>query len=97
MNEQNKYICAVCGESYKTIEERMNCESKCLAELRKAEEEKKRNEQKFKQKEKEKAIYKALDDANNMIAEYIKEYDTFTLNKSYPYLSHIFKFFPLWL
>lgn len=97
MNEQKNYICAVCGESYKTIEERMNCESKCLAKLKKAEEEKKRNEQKLKQQEKEQAIYKALDNVNTMIAEYLKEYDTLTLNKEYPYLSYIFKHLSWWL
>lgn len=33
----NKYACAICGKSYKTIEERIKCESKCVEERNKVE------------------------------------------------------------
>ena len=37
-----RYQCAICGKNYNTIEERIKCESTCLAEHKAAEEKKQR-------------------------------------------------------
>ena len=87
-----KYTCAICGESYESVEERVQCESKCIVHHKKAEEEKKRNEYATKKRESEQAINKELSNVNEMIAKHLKEYETVALNKNYPYLNYIFSF-----
>lgn len=84
------YTCAVCGKSYEAIEDRVKCESKCVADRKRAEEEKKRNEYATKKRESEQAIDKALSSVNEMIAKHLKEYDQLYLKRSYPYLKYMF-------
>lgn len=91
------YECAVCGKSYEHIEDRIECETKCVAERKKIEEEKKRNEHEAKRKEMASEIYADLDSLNVKLAKYFKAYDTLTLNKSYPYLKYLFNYGTLWL
>ena len=90
MKEPNMYHCAICGESYETVEERAACESKCLVERKKADEEKQREEYEKKRKASEHEIYETLSDANELIANHIKNYKKLSLNKSYPYLKYVF-------
>lgn len=94
--EPNMYHCAICGESYETVEERAACESKCLIERKKADEEKKREEYEKNRKASEKEIYAALSFANEAIAKHVKEYKTLSLEKNYPYLKYVFSNSPWW-
>ena len=90
-----EYYCGVCGNPYETVEERAQCESKCIEELKKIVEEQKRNEYEVKRKESAEAIYEALDNVNNMLATHFKEYHSISLNKGYIYLENIFNRSPL--
>lgn len=92
-----KYICAICGKEYESIPERAECESKCVAEAKKAEEVKKRNEYEAKRKESAQAIYEALDDVDEMIARHFDEYKTLLITKNYPHLKHLFSTLPWWI
>lgn len=89
MTKKNMYTCAVCGKSYDAIEDRVNCESKCLAELKKVSEEKKKNEYEAKRRESEKAICRALGDVNEMMAEHFATYNSLSIHKNYPYINYV--------
>ena len=84
------FYCGVCGNPYETVEGRAQCETNCIKELKKLEEEKKRNEYETKRKESTEAICEALDNINNMLSIHFKEYHSLSLNKGYPYLENIF-------
>lgn len=94
--ESTMYTCAICGESYETVEERAACESKCLVERKKANEEKQREEYERKRKVSEDEIYTALSAANELIANHVKNYKELSLKKNYPYLKYIFSNSPWW-
>ena len=89
--DNKMYTCAICGKSYTDLSERIACETKCLAERKKAEDEKKRNETKAKQNKSEKEIYEILDKAENMIKEHLNTYNSITLNDDYPCLRFMFR------
>ena len=84
------FYCGVCGNPYETVEERAQCETKCIEELKKLEEEKKRNEYEEKRKESAESIYEALDNINEMLADHFEKYHSLSLKKGYPYLQSIF-------
>ena len=73
-----KYTCALCGKHYATVEERNECEARCI---RKQKEEAKKiaAQEKAKQQEadakKIREDFKALSDA---ISEYVDKYDEYT-------------------
>lgn len=95
MNE--KYVCAICGKSYKHIEDRIACETKCLNERKIAEAKKKESEFKTKRTNSEKEIEKRLDEVNKMVEEHLNEYGNISLTHSYYYLSYIFSRHSLWM
>lgn len=72
-----KYTCALCGKHYGTVEERNECEARCI---RKQKEEAKKiaAQEKAKQQEadakKIREDFKALSDA---ISEYVEKYDEY--------------------
>ena len=72
-----KYTCALCGKHYATVEERNECEARCI---RKQKEEAKKiaAQEKAKQQEadakKIREDFKALSDA---ISEYVEKYDEY--------------------
>ena len=96
MKCENKYHCAVCGESYDTVEERVACETKCLRDRKEAEALKKLNEEKEERLNSEKAINEVLDKADKMIKEHLDKHETFTMSRSYYYLSYLFRKMHWW-
>jgi hypothetical protein len=80
MKEENKiyskqqYKCAICGEIYDAVQERMNCEMKCIKkqkeEVKKAAEEKKKAEQTARKQEVEKALEHAIELLNAYTNDY---------------------------
>ena len=86
-----QYVCAICGESYEHIEERIKCETKCLKTHKAAEEQKRLNEIAEKRKNSERAIEEKLAEADTMIKEHIAKYETLALCHNYYYLAYIFK------
>ena len=68
------YHCAICGKSYDTVDERVACETKCLAERKKAQaelEKKKLEEKKTTRKEEIEKKYKEL--LATLVNDYCKE------------------------
>ena len=68
------YHCAICGKPYDTVDERVACETKCLAERKKAQaelEKKKLEEKKTTRKEEIEKKYKEL---STLVKNYINDY-----------------------
>ena len=68
------YHCAICGKPYDTVDKRVACETKCLAERKKAQaelEKKKLEEKKTTRKEEIEKKYKEL---STLVKNYINDY-----------------------
>ena len=76
------YRCAICGKAYDTIEERVSCETKCLAARKKAqaELEKKRLEEKKTTRKAE--IEKKYKELATLVNDYCKDYGSLQLCES---------------
>ena len=84
------YKCEICGKEYERLEDRIECETKCLKEQKAAEELKKQNEYKNKRAESAKAIYEEFNKADKMVKEHLSKYKSLSLDKQYPYLKYVF-------
>lgn len=76
------YSCAICGKSYDTIDERVTCETKCLAARKKAQaelEKKKLEEEKVTRKAE---IEKKFKELSNLVNDYCKDYGSLQLGES---------------
>ena len=76
------YRCAICGKSYDTIDERVTCETKCLAARKKAQaelEKKKLEEEKTTRKAE---IEKKFKELSNLVNDYCKDYGSLQLGES---------------
>lgn len=75
------YKCAICGEVYESIAQRMNCECACLKkqeeEAKKAAERKKAAEYEARKKE----VDMAFDHAYELKEKFLKDYDSYTYSK----------------
>lgn len=85
--ETNKvqYHCAICGNAYDTIDERVACETKCLAARKKTQEElkkKKLEEEKTTRKAEIDAKYKEL---ATLVKDYCHDYGSLKIDDD-PYL-----------
>ena len=84
------YKCAVCGEVYSSIAQRMNCEQACLKnqeeEERKAAEAKKKEEQEARKAE----VDMAIEYAEKLLNAYIDDYGTYHKCDD---LDDVFRFF----
>lgn len=89
------YRCAICGKAYDTIDERVACETKCLAARKKAqvELEKKRLEEKKTARKAE--IEKKYKELATLVKDYCKDYGSLQIGESncfeddYPTLSKL--------
>lgn len=74
---EEKYTCALCGKHYSTVEERNECEARCIhnkkEEIKKAAAQEKAKQQEADAK-KIREDFKALSDA---ISEYVEKYDEY--------------------
>lgn len=76
------YHCAICGKPYDTVDERVACETKCLAARKKAQaeiEKKKLEEQKNTRKAEIEKKYKEL---ATLVNDYCKDYGSLHLGES---------------
>lgn len=76
------YRCAICGKAYDTIDERVACETKCLAARKKAQaelEKKKLEEEKVTRKAE---IEKKFKELSNLVNDYCKDYGSLQLGES---------------
>lgn len=89
LSDKPLYHCGVCGKSYKTVGERVACETKCIAERKKAKE-KLEKEMKDRKKAASKAeIEKKYKELVELINDYCKDYGSIQLGES-----HYFDDFP---
>lgn len=77
-----KYYCAVCGKSYDTIDERVTCETKCLAARKKAQEELKKKKLEEEKTTRKAEIEKKLKELSNLVNDYCKDYGSLQLGES---------------
>lgn len=78
-----QYNCAICGKSYDTIDERVACETKCLADRKKAQaalEKKKLEEKKSTRKTEIEKKYKEL---TTLVRDYCHDYGSLQLGESH--------------
>ena len=78
-----QYNCAICGKSYDTIDERVACETKCLADRKKAQaalEKKKLEEKKSTRKTEIEKKYKEL---ATLVRDYCHDYGSLQLGESH--------------
>lgn len=76
------YRCAICGKAYDTIDERVACETKCLADRKKAQaelEKKKKLEEKNSRKTEIEKKYKEL---ATLVNDYCKDYGYLQIGES---------------
>lgn len=81
MNDKIKmktYTCDVCGKTYDTVEERNACETKCLADRKKAEAKRKEEELRKVKETRKKEIEMAYDHYNELLKAYIKDYGSYS-------------------
>ena len=76
------YHCAICGKPYDTVDERVACETKCLAARKKAQaeiEKKRLEEEKTTRKAEIEKKYKEL---STLVNDYCKDYGSLQLGES---------------
>lgn len=80
------YKCGICDKTYETIEERMNCERKCLIDeqvkAKKAEEERLAKERETRYKE----VCEALNKANELKDAYLEDYGCFVYDATHEFV-----------
>lgn len=77
---KQQYQCAICGEAYDSVQERMNCEMKCV---KKAEADKKAALEAIKKAEKDKRFAEAsnaIDNAFSLVNKCVEDYGSFSYN-----------------
>ena len=77
-----KYRCAICGNSYDTIDERVDCETKCLAARKKAQEELKKKKLEEEKTTRKAEIEKKFKELSNLVNDYCKDYGSLQLGES---------------
>lgn len=79
------YKCAICDKTYETIEERSNCERKCLIDeqvkAKKAEEERVAKERETRYKE----VCEAINKANDLKEKYLEDYGCFVYDATHEF------------
>lgn len=88
--DEVKYVCAICGTEHGHIEERIECETKCLEARKEAEKQKAREDLNKRCAESAKAIEDALTDVDTMIKNHMKDFDMLQLSRNYFYLAYLF-------
>ena len=88
--DEVKYVCAICGKEHEHIEERIQCETKCLEERKEAEKKRERDDFNKRYVASRDAVENSLAEANEMIHEHLKEFGALYLSRDYYYLSYLF-------
>lgn len=76
------YQCGICNKLYKTIEDRMLCEAKCITARKQAEEEMKKAKLAEEKNARMEEINKMYGDLHAKIADYVKDYGHISLKSS---------------
>ena len=68
------YHCAICGKPYDTVDERVACETKCLAERKKAQAEIEKKKLEEKKNTRKAEIEKKYKELSTLVKNYINDY-----------------------
>lgn len=68
------YHCAICGKPYDTVDERVACETKCLAERKKAQAELEKKKLEEKKNTRKAEIEKKYKELSALVNDYCKDY-----------------------
>lgn len=68
------YHCAICGKSYDTVDERVACETKCLAARKKAQAEIEKKKLEEKKNTRKAEIEKKYKELSTLVKNYINDY-----------------------
>lgn len=83
MTKHETYKCGICGSVYETIDERVACETECLAERRAVEEALKKKELEETRKARMEEIENVNAKLNELVRDFIKDYGTIKLSNCY--------------
>lgn len=76
------YHCAICGKPYDTVDERVACETKCLAERKKAQAEIEKKKLEEKKNTRKAEIEKKYKELATLVNDYCKDYGSLQLGES---------------
>ncbi len=77
MEEMKTFECAICGKKYKSLQDRINCETACLKEQKSIEAKKKDEAMKAECKKVDAAVAKLVEDYIKVSKDIKKLYDTY--------------------
>lgn len=89
------YHCAICGKPYDTVDERVACETKCLAARKKAQAEIEKKKLEEKKNTRKAEIEKKYKELATLVNDYCKDYGSLQIGESscfeddYPTLSKL--------
>lgn len=89
------YHCAICGKPYDTVDERVACETKCLAAMKKAQAEIEKKKLEEKKNTRKAEIEKKYKELAVLVNDYCKDYGSLQIGESryfeddYPTLSKL--------
>lgn len=76
------YHCAICGKRYDTVDERVACETKCLAARKKAQAEIEKKKLEEKKNTRKAEIEKKYKELATLVNDYCKDYGSLQLGES---------------
>ena len=76
------YHCAICGKPYDTVDERVACETKCLAARKKAQAEIEKKKLEEKKNTRKAEIEKKYKELATLVNDYCKDYGSLQLGES---------------
>lgn len=76
------YHCAICGKPYDTVDERVACETKCLAARKKAQAEIEKKKLEEKKNTRKAEIEKKYKELSTLVNDYCKDYGSLQLGES---------------
>lgn len=76
------YHCAICGKPYDTVDERVACETKCLAARKKAQAELEKKKLEEKKNTRKAEIEKKYKELATLVNDYCKDYGSLQLGES---------------
>lgn len=93
------YHCAICGKPYDTVDERVACETKCLAARKKAQAEIEKKKLEEKKNTRKAEIEKKYKELATLVNDYCKDYGSLQLGESRYFeddISTLFKLLGWW-
>lgn len=85
-----EFYCAICGQGFDDLEQRIKCETKCMKAKKDEEAKKAAEEGRMAKKKSEEAINTELAKIDKMLKEHYSKYNNVRLDTNYPNLRYVF-------